>query len=348
MVATLDRKTVAAQPGCHLLKLSPEIRQRIYSLALQTYCDADEPYAQSNEKWKPDHTGPRRVDTALLRTCRAIYIETWATPLLQTTLVIHEGSIQNRPPPGRRFRRSRRPGDPPRRTPKPGQVLFHLQAWQLLLIQRVDMTFQQIRLEGGGMGQWLRRLHEARRNARSIVNLLATRVVHRDAAMTRDVVQRSLLDDVTPLQSLTIRLNRMDWWTWSNDPSNLGSDLEVDAWRGRVLRLQIDEEPFSLSNWEEGDVPLFGEEFEFVLKLETFGVKAPQLDRVVRKLKKGSFVMPRMNSGLDGKVVAWDGEVVNDSFDGAGRDRAIDWVEDTDEGRRIAVRTIRFVPKVVL
>lgn len=54
----------------------------IYKLALREYCLADEDnrWPRHEVYFRPGFVGPRRMDCAILRTCRAIYAESWHLP----------------------------------------------------------------------------------------------------------------------------------------------------------------------------------------------------------------------------------------------------------------------------
>lgn len=73
------------QPDCPLFRILPaEIRNHIFSEALIDYEDpaASQKYAKDSCWARPSYSAPRRTDTALLRTCRAVYMETWFLPFM--------------------------------------------------------------------------------------------------------------------------------------------------------------------------------------------------------------------------------------------------------------------------
>ncbi|KAI4180343.1 MAG: hypothetical protein L6R41_007289 [Letrouitia leprolyta] len=58
----------------------PEVRNQIFQLALTAYEDPTRKYRPNAYHYRPDFTCARRIDTALLRTCRRIYWETFRIP----------------------------------------------------------------------------------------------------------------------------------------------------------------------------------------------------------------------------------------------------------------------------
>ncbi|CAH0000057.1 unnamed protein product [Clonostachys byssicola] len=88
-----------------LQKLPPEIRYEIFSYALTDYPDPDpdRAYGTSTLYTRPSYLAPRKSDTALLQTCRAIYLECWFLPFLLREQVHWVVGNQHRAPPGYRF-----------------------------------------------------------------------------------------------------------------------------------------------------------------------------------------------------------------------------------------------------
>lgn len=64
--------------------LPPEVRTKIFTYALSDYEDAlpRSLYDPNASFWRPSHRAPRKTSTELLRTCRAIYRETWFLPFI--------------------------------------------------------------------------------------------------------------------------------------------------------------------------------------------------------------------------------------------------------------------------
>lgn len=64
-------------------KLPPEIRNRIFSLALLQYEDLAHPYAQHDFCYRPGHRARRIISTGLLKTCRLVWLEANHWPMAQ-------------------------------------------------------------------------------------------------------------------------------------------------------------------------------------------------------------------------------------------------------------------------
>jgi hypothetical protein len=273
VVVTLDRTKIEPQDRSPLFRLLPEIRARIFDLALQTYCGTDAPYAREIKAWRPDRTGPLTADTALLQTCRAVYVETWSRPVLQTSLIIHDGYSNDLPKPRAGHVKTRQ-----------GKQLFYFQAWQLLLLQHIEVTMHQWKLMQGDLGEWLRRVDEAKRTAANIVRRLADEA---DAHSFGDVA-RKFVDEVLlgrRVRSLSLRINRQDWHM---------PDLRTNEDKARaVLRLQPFMSPFWVPKTVDDDsdevIDLVTDNFKLTLVLETYEPRLPQLLHVVEEAKKWTF-----------------------------------------------------------
>lgn len=65
-------------------QLPAEVRTAIWSLALTDYLDPDptKRYEADTLFTRPAYSAPRRTDTSLLRTCRAVYRESWFLPFI--------------------------------------------------------------------------------------------------------------------------------------------------------------------------------------------------------------------------------------------------------------------------
>ncbi|CAM1510381.1 Fc.00g007160.m01.CDS01 [Cosmosporella sp. VM-42] len=338
LATTLKPCDITPQPECPLLRLPREIRDKIWHSATETYCDPDQPYLPNELHWRPNTTGPYRCDTELLRTCRAIYAETWDLPLKQTPLIVFEGSEEDR---GKWHYPT---------STKPGMLLFCLQAWQLLLIRRVEMTFQQIRIDGGGINEWLGKIGEARALAKGIV----TSLVDDDEA--KKVAVQGILGSL--VKEVSVRLNRRDWWTWSSEPTDPDLLAEAEASgtspasgpapapgstpaRKEELSLKLIFPP----GWGE-TTGIFSPDFTFSLILETFGVKRNQLEKVVSQAKRWKLQRPRLEDGTIGReMMVWDEKEVDGSFEMKRMER-MSWLKQHPWkrlARRIEVRTVRYV-----
>lgn len=311
---------IRPQTESPLFRLPRELRDRIWSLALSTYCDEEKPYPRKIQVWRPDLTGPRRLDTALLETCRAVYMETWDRPIRQTTLVIHEGSEEDRPPPGLGRIHTR-----------PSEWSFFLPAWQLLLLRHVDLTFQQIAMTAGrsGIEDWIARVTDAKRGARRIMRRIAPMVDEKNGKAGHSPVAVNFVENVLlpaanrGLKSLIVRVNRMDWWTWTDEPVT-DKDLEDALTKGKVLNLPKPMLIFHPKSSEEADPDMLGlpaDDFEFTLVLETWGGKLNQLNRVIDYAKEWTFNIPlRGDEGRGDPLntarrdLVWDGQILDRSW----------------------------------
>lgn len=77
----------------------PEIRAKIFAFALGDYENADALYDTDTCFSRPSYFAPRKTSTELLRTCRAIYRETWFLPFILREQT-HWISAVDRAPPG--------------------------------------------------------------------------------------------------------------------------------------------------------------------------------------------------------------------------------------------------------
>ncbi|KAF4987108.1 hypothetical protein FDECE_15591 [Fusarium decemcellulare] len=317
LIVSLIEANINPQPECPLFRLPREIRLTIWELATATVCDPDRPYDPRHFLWRPDNTGPRRVDRTLLRACRAIYAETWDLPLKQTPIVIHDGSESDRP-------RSRIYYPFVR-----GQALFYLQAWQILLIQHVEMTFSQNRLGGRAIQEWVKVIAKARLIAKEIIKGLTQDLKgNPNAGVLAQIPQRGIT-------SLVVKVNRRDWWTWTEAPDSQIDDNNPASGPPR-LRL----ERHGLVGWTHQQ-DLFAGDFAFTLMMETFGAKREQLERVVDEAKQLTWC-----TGSSRQLV-WDGVVRDLSWDRVS-DEVCAWLKKEPwkkTARRIEVRAVRYVLK---
>ena len=60
--------------------IPPEIRNYIFKFVLTAHDDQTRPYKKGALYYRPDHRYAQKIDTALLLTCRRIYLETEAIP----------------------------------------------------------------------------------------------------------------------------------------------------------------------------------------------------------------------------------------------------------------------------
>ncbi|KAM0260076.1 hypothetical protein ACHAQJ_003000 [Trichoderma viride] len=76
----------------------PEIRAKIFTFVLSDYEDTNALYHSDTCYSRPSYFAPRKTSTELLRTCRAIYRETWFLPFILTEQT-HWLSAADRAPP---------------------------------------------------------------------------------------------------------------------------------------------------------------------------------------------------------------------------------------------------------
>jgi hypothetical protein len=213
---------------------------------------------------KIDAKGPANdIATNLLRTCRAIYLETWTLPLAQNPYIVYE--FQNH-------------GDT-------GIKLAELLPWQLALIQSLDITVQQFALESGNLHNYIHnnkswqpqerhksvyvapRTYQTDRFPRVMNCMLYSfnhALVPGDKEYPRHFLSHALGKDqdllqnyppgrqppwdsamrvmlARPITHMTLRIQHQDWWTWTDDPNSsdelhhLGLDPSVG--NGQVLPL---------------------------------------------------------------------------------------------------------------
>lgn len=80
------------QNACVLFTtIPPEVRNNIFSLALYGYDDTARPYPEYSFYSRPGYRFRRRIDTALLATCRRVYGETHDLPISQNEHVFYSG-----------------------------------------------------------------------------------------------------------------------------------------------------------------------------------------------------------------------------------------------------------------
>lgn len=180
--------------------------------------------------------GPNHdIALSLLRTCRTVYLETWTLPLSLNPWLIYDMNDH---------------AD----IMKP-HVLLH---WQLALIQRLDISHQQYRLEGGTIENYLHYDYNwqfARRHTGVYIAPHRHRTPRGTCTMGQfphafncsvlsaqgHTEQRQFLSTLLgqhhhaqhsqppwqsamrvmiakPLTHLTLRLRHTDWWTWADHP----------------------------------------------------------------------------------------------------------------------------------
>ncbi|UKZ52333.1 hypothetical protein TrVGV298_006108 [Trichoderma virens] len=92
-------KRIDAQEDSPLFSLLPaEIRAKIFTFALSHYEDTQALYNTNTFYSRPSYFAPRKTSTDLLRTCRAIYRETWPLPVALWEETVWMGHRLRAPP----------------------------------------------------------------------------------------------------------------------------------------------------------------------------------------------------------------------------------------------------------
>ncbi|KAK6345684.1 hypothetical protein TWF718_007593 [Orbilia javanica] len=86
------------QHGSPLFLLPGELRNQIWEYALTPYNDFSRPYPSSTPYCRPDYYAPLTSAVSLLRTCKAIYKESWYLPWIKADLCFYLTSTDRRPP----------------------------------------------------------------------------------------------------------------------------------------------------------------------------------------------------------------------------------------------------------
>lgn len=199
--ATLAPSSITPQPPSCLLfrRLPPELRRTIFALALRTRCSARWTYSRRSPAWRPDRTGAPCIDAALLCTCRAAYAEAWDLPMRQTQAALADGTPRDKP------------GEWAPVVLSAGVLVPH--AWQVLLLRRAEITCQHFRLEAGFLDLWVAALGKLKAAAAACV---ADLVAEETRPLNEDVLR--VLREGQALEEMVVRMNRMDWWTWTSVP----------------------------------------------------------------------------------------------------------------------------------
>lgn len=201
-------------------KLPPELRRRIWALVLQTQCSSVWTYEPRSPAWRPDRTGAPFIDAALLRTCRAVYMEAWDLPMRLTWGVLADGAPQDKPAEWAQV------------VLAAGVLVPH--AWQVLLLGRVEVTLQHLRLEAGFLDMWVAALGRLKAAAAvCVADLVAEaeerikeeREEEKDEEEEEDGTAYYLNTEVVrvlrerqAVEEIVVRMNRADWWAWTSMP----------------------------------------------------------------------------------------------------------------------------------
>ncbi|OCK94548.1 uncharacterized protein K441DRAFT_112954 [Cenococcum geophilum 1.58] len=309
----LGKVKVRLQESSPLFSILPkELRDIIYEYALtddNNHPNQDQPVRR---EWK--YTLPKpNIAFNLLLTCRAAYLEAYQLAYILNPVIIH--GIRTSP-------------NTDIATPK----VLKLAPWQFALIQSLEISMQQTQLEGSAFRNYAPAYKAAERHRGAIVlaqyfnraQLQASDAMpafdlfglkQKDQAETTKSLENSLDNPALPNQpmtarplvKLTIRMSRTDWWTWTDAPTNIRSQLGLDPSIGdgsarnrptTAVMLQLAEDR-RRGPWRGYTDPLcwgntiskFQSLKEFTLVLETFAAKKSQLDNVVQSAKTWKFPM---------------------------------------------------------
>jgi hypothetical protein len=268
-----------------LISLPAEIRHEIFKLALQTHCDRRKRYTKT-QMWRTDLTGPRCVATALLRTCRLVYMETWSLPLLQTTLAIHYGEQPLVKTPWRKY-------EP---TDKPQLQFCFFEAWQLLLLQHLELTFENYNREWRLVNSMLKTLSRARSEARHILELLTRNM----GSWVKEFADNNLLLPKVGLglKSMTVRLSRLGWQFWlGNEAHDTGSSTFYDIVHSSL------------------DPRFFTRDFSLTVVLDGIDPHIDPVDLVAELAKSWRFLVGCRRSTGTKQLLRWDGQVHDHSWE---------------------------------
>lgn len=121
-------------------KFPREVRDQIWQLAFQVYQDFNSPYALDKVHVRPGQAARKRIDLALLLSCRAVYLETYLMPFRENTVEIYAGDEQDLPTDEEPLRWAH--FAPPYYEP-----IARMQSWQFANLTKVSIRFQQNQLE---------------------------------------------------------------------------------------------------------------------------------------------------------------------------------------------------------
>ncbi|XXG96899.1 hypothetical protein Hte_003190 [Hypoxylon texense] len=325
-------------------KLPREIRELIWRFSLTRYEDLDKAYNLSCRYARPGQAAPLRIDVDLLLACRALYVEAFLTPFEVNPILVHDGDPQDLPVLGSFYPLVCVPSDL-RRYAK-------LRPWQLANISSIEMSVQQYNLEGGSVERVSRLVGGLGRHWGQEIRGFTLQNMARFAANSAGGLQLAS----KKITSLSIRMGRTDWWSWSSSPeegekdpkerlrlepmANVTDDRMCLAMtQGYEARKAGEEPDFGLDNFEkEGRwgrqiTEYWPDLATLELVLETFACKQSQLDYVVECAKLWTFPLE------DGYHLVWDG--TNESLRWRGApsyryDRWLPWVKAENKAQNVA------------
>lgn len=101
LIDEIKKSRCDPQSQSPLFKIPGEIREHIFSYVLSE-SDGREAISQHDYWYRPDYTNHRYIDTALLRTCRQVWVETYTLPRRNVSPRIWLGSTEREPPRSKR------------------------------------------------------------------------------------------------------------------------------------------------------------------------------------------------------------------------------------------------------
>lgn len=282
-------------------QLPSEIRQMVWEAALTRYSNVKTgKYAGNVRYCRPERKGAPRIDTQLLLTCRVVYLEAYHVPITINSVLDFEGDHHDIPP----------------TVSRAAETINKFALWHFCSVRSYDITLQQRFLEQSWLSPKAFMLRADEASAPAILRDM--RRYWKPSANFTWPASREEDDFVTVqgintskrLQHLTVRMNRTDWWTWTEGPGSvsearLGLDPGVGAGtvderctEARMLELAEERrkgvwQGFTQRDCWGKDIGNFKNLRTFDLILETFAAKKEQLERVVECARTWTFPRDR-------------------------------------------------------
>jgi hypothetical protein len=318
--------------------------------------------------------------------CKAVYLETYATPLRINHFIVGELSRQMKK--------------------------YNFSAWQLAQISGLDITLPQAALENGALRNALqewepglrhkgvyvvpievlhskldinRHIRNAGRSEHRLLETFCNNYIIPSVGETKKSPQRLIdvadrlgipqeavfpcannlrVERAHPITHLTLRLTHSDWWTWGNAPSNdPRRQLCLDPTFGQFLEGRPSNERmrFRASERLAGRHPRLGPQCwgshissslpdlkTLELVLETWKVKEEQLESVMQCAKTWRFCEDGGEKEKERRALVWDGEVVEKRWSRGLRGlRSPKDANWSDRCKDFEVRVVRYVRKTV-
>ncbi|KAH8169429.1 hypothetical protein LIA77_11555 [Sarocladium implicatum] len=280
-LALFDVKPVPqhASPLCTLLPA--EIRQLIWEYVLSDFPDPspESRYSLMTYYTRPSYEAPRKSDIRLLRTCRAIYCETWTLPL---TLREHTWWITSQDRHPRDFRYST--------ALRKLLASVKLASWAKQQVRAREEEFgcQPPESEGvksGAVVDDFRRKDE-------VIEMSSLRVFAQMYKLECGDLDKFLRMTKLHPRTFTLTVRHADWWFWEHD-----DPLRFEAGWLECVALSLS----PLTN-------------EVILELETVSRKKDQLDYIVAHIcrtwffeRKDGVVLYGDTTGGSNRVSRWQG-----------------------------------------